>query len=55
MSLTPIRFARVPSHVTDFKTRNQIFTAKLLVQGYRYHKLRETFKKFYRRHYDLIS
>ena len=24
-------------------------------QGYRYHKLRKTFSKFYRRHYELIS
>ena len=24
-------------------------------QGYRYHKLRKTFSKFYRRYYDLIS
>ena len=29
--------------------------AKLLQQGYRYHKLRKTFSKFYRRHYELIS
>ena len=26
-----------------------------LQQGYRYHKLRKTFSKFYRRHYELIS
>ena len=26
---------------------------KLLQQGYRYHKLRKTFSKFYRRHYEL--
>ena len=25
------------------------------VSGYRYHKLRKTFSKFYRRHYELIS
>ena len=30
-------------------------TQKLLKQGYRYHKLRKTFSKFYRRYYDLIS
>ena len=30
-------------------------TAKLLQQGYRYHKLRKTFSKFYRRQYELIS
>ena len=23
--------------------------------GYRYHKLRKTFSKFYRRHYELVS
>ena len=50
-----IRFARVSSHVADFKARNKSFTAKLLQQGYRYHKLRKTFSKFYRRHYELVS
>ena len=34
-----IRFARVPSQVADFNTRNKMLTAKLLEQGYRYHKL----------------
>ena len=43
------------SHEVDFNTRNKILTAKLLKQGYRYHKLRKTFSKFYRRHYDLVS
>ena len=50
-----IRFARVCSHVDDFNTRNKYLTAKLLKQGYRYHKLRKAFSKFYRRHYKLIS
>ena len=50
-----IRFARVCNHVTDFNTRNKCLTTKLLQQGYRYHKLRKTFPKFYRRHYELIS
>ena len=45
----------MPSHVADFNTRNQILTAKLLKQGYRYHKLRKTFLKLYRRHSDLVS
>ena len=36
-------------------TRNKCLTAKLLKQGYRYHKLRKAFSKFYRRHYELIS
>ena len=39
-----IRFARVCSHVDDFNTRNKCLTAKLLKQGYRYHKLRKAFK-----------
>ena len=30
-------------------------TAKLLRQGYRYHKLRKAFSKFYRRQFDLVS
>ena len=50
-----IRFARVCNHVTYFNARNKCLTAKLLQQGYRYHKLRKTFSKFYRRHYELIS
>ena len=50
-----IRFARVCSHVDDFNTRNKCLTAKLLKQGYRYHKLRKAFSKFYRRHFELIS
>ena len=50
-----IRFARVCSHVDDFNSRNKCLTAKLLKQGYRYHKLREAFSQFYRRHYELIS
>ena len=50
-----IRFARVSSHVADFNARNKSLTAKLLQQDYRYHKLRKTFSKFYRRHYELVS
>ena len=49
-----IRFARVSSHVDNFNTRNTVLTAKLLRQGYRYHKLRKAFPKFYRRHFDLV-
>ena len=30
-------------------------TIPLLTKGYRYHKLRKAFSKFYRRHYKLIS
>ena len=50
-----IRFARASSHVADFNTCNKLLTQKLLKQGYRYHKLRKTFSKVYRRYYDLIS
>ena len=47
-----IRFAIVSSHVTDFNTRNTILNGKLLNQGYWYHKLRNAFSKFYRRHFN---
>ena len=50
-----IRFARVSSHVDDFNTRNKVLTAKLLNQGYRYHRLRKAFPKFYRRNFDVVS
>ena len=47
-----IRFARVCNHVQDLL---RVLNVKRLQQGYRYHKLRKTFSKFYRRHYELIS
>ena len=50
-----IRFARVSGHVVDFNASNKSLPAKLLQQGYRYHKLRKTFSKFYCRHYELVS
>ena len=50
-----IRFARLSSHVGDFNTRNKVLTAKLLRQGYRYHKIRKAFSKLYRRHYNKVS
>ena len=34
---------------------NEYLTAKLLQQGYRYHKLRKTFYKFNQRHHEFIS
>ena len=49
-----IRFARVCSNVDDFNNRNIFLTAKLLKQGYRYHKIRKAFSKFYYRHSELI-
>ena len=45
-----IRFARVYSKVDDFNNRNLFLTAKLLKQGFRYHKIRKAFSKFYHRH-----
>ena len=50
-----MRFARVSSHVDNFNTRNKVLTAKLFRQGFRYHKLRKAFSKFYRRHFDIVS
>ena len=50
-----IRFARVSVHVTEFNDCNKIVTSKLLQQSYRYHKLRRTFSKFYRLHYESVS
>ena len=49
-----IRFARVCLNVDDFNNRYLFLTAKLLKQGYRYHKIRKAFSKFYLRHSELI-
>ena len=49
-----IRFARVCSNVDDFNNINLFLTAKLLKQGYRYHKIRKAFSKFYYRLSELI-
>ena len=43
------------SHVDNFNTRNKVLAAKLFRQGYRYHKLRKAFSKFYRRHFEIVS
>ena len=48
-----IRFVRVCSNVGD--NRNLFLTAKLLKQGYGYHKIRKAFSKFYHRHSELIA
>ena len=42
------------SNVDDFTNRNLFLTAKFLKQGYRYHKIRKAFSKFYHRHSELI-
>ena len=48
-------FARVCSHVDGYNARYKCLTAKLLKQGYRYHKLRKFLSKFYRRHHEFVS
>ena len=45
---------RVCSNVDYFNNRNLFLTAKLLKQGYRYHKIRKAFSKFYHRHSEFI-
>ena len=45
-----ICFASLCSNVDDFNNRNLFLTAKLFKQGYRYHKIRKAFSKFYHRH-----
>ena len=40
--------------VDDCNNRNLFLTAKLLKQGYRYHKIRKAFSKFYHRLSELI-
>ena len=42
-----IGFATASCHFAYFNTRNKMLTQKLLKQGYRYHKLRKTFSKFF--------
>ena len=49
-----IRFTRVCSNVDEFNNVNLFLTAILLKQGYRYHKIRKAFSKFYHRHSELI-
>ena len=55
MFIAPGQGQTVPKRQTDFNARNKSLTAKLLQQGYQYHKLRKTFSKFYRPHYELVS
>ena len=49
-----IRFARVCSNVDDFNNKNLLLNALLFKEGYRYHKIRKAFPKFYHRHSELI-
>ena len=50
-----VRFARCCTRVLDFNSKNLQITSKLLTQGYRYHKLRKTFGKFFRSYSQLLS
>ena len=50
-----VRFARCCISVLDFHCKNLQITSKLLTQGYRYHKLRKTFGKFFRWYSELLS
>ena len=50
-----VRFARCCTSVFDFHSKNLQITSKLLIQGYRYHKLRKTFGKFFRSYSELLS
>ena len=47
----PIQFARVSSHLADYSARSKSLIAKLLQQGYRYHKLGNAFFYIYRRNF----
>ena len=50
-----VRFARCCTSVLDFHSKNLQITSKLLTQGYRYHKLRKTFGKFFISYFELLS
>ena len=59
MSLAPLPMVYIflslfVSNADDFNNRNQFLTAKLLKHGYRYHKIRKEFSKFYHRYSELI-
>ena len=49
-----IRYALVCSKYEDFLFRGSILVSKLMQQGYSSRKLQTTFRKFYRRHTDII-
>ena len=50
-----VRFARCCTGVLDFHSKKLQISSKLLTQGYRYHKLRKTFGKFFRSYSELLS
>ena len=50
-----VRFARCCTSVSDLHSKNLQITSKLLMQGYRYNKLRKTFGKFFRSYSEPLS
>ena len=50
-----VRFARCCTNIFDFHSKNLQIISKLLTQGYRYHKLRKTFGKFFRSYSEPLS
>ena len=50
-----VRFDRCCTSVFNFHSKNLQITSKLLTQGYRYQKLRKTFRKFFRLYSELLS
>ena len=50
-----VRLARCCTSVFDFHSKNLQITSKLLTEGYKYHKLRKTFGKFFRSYSELLS
>ena len=50
-----VRFAMCCTSVLDFHSKNLQISFKLLTQGYTYHKLRTTFRKFFRSFSELLS
>ena len=50
-----VRFAGCCTSVLDFHSKDLQITSKLLIQGYRYHKLRKTFGKFFRSYSEILS
>ena len=48
-------FARCCTVDLDFYSKNIHLTFKLLTQGYKYHKLRKTFRQFFRLYSELLS
>jgi hypothetical protein len=49
-----LRYTRACSHLQDFNERNLCITKKLLLQGYKCHKLRKICSKFFHRNRDVL-